>query len=323
MGTGKSSDMSALQVISAQEVAARCPYPALIAALRRGLDASLVVPERGAFELTGRGDSLLTMPAWRRGGLGGVKIVTVHPRNPALGLPSVQAQFLAFEVASGRMLAILDGTTLTNRRTAAVCALAVDLLARRDAARLLIVGTGALAAALAAAHTVAQPQASVEIAGRDATKLRALAARLQTEGIAVWVAGDLRGAVERADVIVTATTATEPFIRREWVRPGTHVSLMGAFTKDMAEVDQALVAAARIFADSRTSVIAKGGEIAQAIAAGAITESAIEDDLFGLVSRAAPIVRMPDDVTLFKSVGSAAFDLMAAELVLRGWRSPE
>jgi ornithine cyclodeaminase/alanine dehydrogenase-like protein (mu-crystallin family) len=307
-----------LKVIPAHEVAARSPYPALIAALRRGLDASLVVPERGAFELTGNGDSLLTMPAWRRGGLGGVKIVTVHPRNPAAGLPSVQAQFMAFEVASGRALAILDGTALTNRRTAAVSALSVELLARPDAARLLIVGTGALAEALATAHSVALPHATVEIAGRDATKVRALAARLQADGVTVQVAGDLRRAVEHADVIVTATTATQPFIQRDWVQPGTHLSLMGAFTKEMAEADQALVAAARIFADTRASVIAKGGEIAQAIASGAITERAIEDDLFGLVARDIPVARAPNDITLFKSVGSAAFDLVAAELILHG-----
>lgn len=307
-----------MKVILAHEVAARSPYPALIAALRRGLDASLVVPERGAFELTGNGDSLLTMPAWRCGGLGGVKIVTVHPRNPTIGLPSVQAQFMAFDVANGRALAILDGTALTNRRTAAVSALSVELLARRDAARLLIVGTGALAEALATAHSVALPHATVEIAGRDATKVRALAARLQADGVTVQVAGDLRRAVEHADVIVTATTATRPFIQREWVQPGTHLSLIGAFTQEMAEADQALVAAARIFADTRASVIAKGGEIAQAIASGAITERAIEDDLFGLVARDIPVARAPSDITLFKSVGSAAFDLVAAELILRG-----
>jgi ornithine cyclodeaminase len=93
---------------------------------------------------------------------------------------------------------------------------------------------------------------------------------------------------------------------------------MGAFTKEMAEADQALVAAARIFADTRASVIAKGGEIAQAIASGAITERAIEDDLFGLVARDIPVARAPNDITLFKSVGSAAFDLVAAELILHG-----
>ncbi len=318
MSTTQAIDGSALRVISAQEVAARSPYPALIAALKRGLDASLVVPERSAFDLTGKGDALLTMPAWRRNGLGGVKIVTVHPRNPVAGLPSVQAQFVAFDVANGRALAILDGTELTNRRTAAVSALSVELLGRSSAKHLLIVGSGALARALAAAHSVAQPHATVAIAGRDATKVRALTAQLRSDGLNVQDAGDLRSAVERADVIVTATTATQPFIQCEWVRPGTHLSLMGAFTKAMAEADQALVAAARIFADTRASVIAKGGEIAQAIAAGAITEEAIEDDLFGLVARAAPIVRGSNDITLFKSVGSAAFDLVAAELILHG-----
>ena len=307
-----------MKVLSAHDVAARSPYPALIDALKRGIDASLVVPQRGAFELTGRGDSLLTMPAWRRDGLGGVKIVTVHPRNPEAGLPSVQGQFVAFDVANGRVLAILDGPELTQRRTAAVAALSVDLLARPDATRLLIVGSGVLARALAAAHTVAQPRATIEIAGRDVTRVRGMAAQLHAEGVTVQVADDLRHAIQRADVIVTATTATKPFIRRDWVRPGTHLSLMGAFTTEMAEADQALVAAARLFADTREGVIAKGGEIAQAIATGAISARAIEDDLFGLVVRSVPVARGQDDITLFKSVGWAGFDLIAAELILRG-----
>ena len=306
-----------MRMLDAAEVAARSPYPALLAALEAGLDDTLVVPERGAFELTGQGDSLLTMPAWRRGGLGGVKIVTVHPRNPAAGLPSVQAQFFAFDTATGAPLALLDGTTLTNRRTAAVSALATQLLARSDAQHLLIVGAGALAQALAAAHLAVRTYSTATLHARDPAKGRAAARALQDQGLAIVAADDLEAAVAAADVIVVATTATAPIIRGAWVRPGTHVCLMGAFTKSMAEADVALLVAARLFADTRAGVVAKGGEVAQAIASGALAPEAIEDDLVGLVARTTPVARRPTDITVFKSVGSAAFDLVAAELILR------
>ena len=256
-----------MRMLDAADVAARSPYPALLAALQAGLDDTLVVPERGAFELTGQGDSLLTMPAWRRGGLGGVKIVTVHPRNPVAGLPSVQAQFFAFDTATGAPLALLDGTTLTNRRTAAVSALATQLLARSDAQHLLIVGAGALAQALAAAHLSVRTYADATLYARDPAKGRGRGrARCEQEGLAIVAGDDLATAVAAADVIVVATTATAPIIRGAWVRPGTHVCLMGAFTKTMAEADTALLVAARLFADTRAGVVAKGGEVAQAIA---------------------------------------------------------
>lgn len=306
-----------MRMLDAADVAARSPYPALLAALETGLDDTLVVPERGAFELTGQGDSLLTMPAWRRAGLGGVKIVTVHPRNPAAGLPSVQAQFFAFDTTTGAPLALLDGTTLTNRRTAAVSALATQLLARSDARHLLIVGAGALAQALAAAHLSVHAYASTTLYARDPAKARAAGRALQDQGLAIVVEDDLATAVSAADVIVVATTATAPIVHGAWVRPGTHLCLMGAFTKSMAEADLALLLAARLFADTRAGVVAKGGEVAQAIASGALAPEAIEDDLFGLVARDMPVPRRPEDITVFKSVGSAAFDLVAAELILR------
>jgi ornithine cyclodeaminase len=306
-----------MKVLAAAEVAARSPYPALVTALRAGLDDVLVVPERGVFDVTGRGDTLLTMPAWRPGGLGGVKIATVHPRNPAANLPSVQAQFFAFDTATGTPLALLDGTTLTNRRTAAVSALAVSLLARADSRRLLIVGAGALARAAAAAHLGVRDYDEAALFARDRAKAQAAVEALARDGVAIVAAPDLAAAVARADVIVTATTATTPFLRGAWVRPGAHVCLMGAFARTMAEADAELLGAARVFADTRAGVVAKGGEVAQAIAAGVFASAAIEDDLFGLVRRAAPVPRRPEDVTVFKSVGSAAFDLVAAELILR------
>lgn len=311
-----------MQTLDAAQVAAASPYPALIEALRTRLDARIATPERGHYDPSGRGDTLLTMPAWRTGGLTGVKLVTVYPRNRERDLPSLAAVYVAFDGGDGRALAVLDGTELTKRRTAAVSALAASFLARPDGRRMLVIGTGALAPELARAHASERSLERIAVWGRDPQKAARLAESLRGEGLPAESVTDLASATGAADIVAAATTATEPILRREWIRPGTHLSLVGAFTKAMAEADVATVAAARIFADTRAGVLAKGGEVAQAIERGLVAATAIEDDLFGLVAKGRLVARAPGDITLFKSVGSSAFDLVAAELVLQASIDP-
>lgn len=305
-----------MRVIDGPELERRTPYPALIAALRDRLAERLASPQRLILDPTGQGDALLLMPAWREGGLMVVKLVTVYPRNAEAGRPALDASVTVFDQRDGRLRAILDGVVLTVRRTAAASALGAALLARPDAATLLVIGTGALAPALARAHLAAQPGVRhVRVWGRTPAKAEALAAGLRAEGVDAAAAPDLDTAIAAADTIVTATTATQPIIRAESVRPGTHLSLVGAFTPAMAEAEPALMPRARVFADDRASILVKGGEVAQAIKAGLIAESAIEADLADLVRTAPP--RRPDEITVFKSVGFAALDLIATELALQ------
>lgn len=305
-----------MRVIDRAELARLTPYPLLADALRHRL-RGVVSPPRTHLDPTGRGDALLLMPAWREGGLIGVKLVTVYPGNAARGAPAVAAAYAAFAHADGRLLALLDGTVLTLRRTAAAAALAARLLARPDARSLLVCGTGALAPELARAHAALMPTlARILIWGRNETKARALATTLAAEGFPAEPVADLDAALAQADIVAAATTATAPFLRAAAVRPGTHLGLMGAFTPGMSEAEPALLARARLFADDRDAVLAKGGEVVQAIAAGLIAPAAIEADLAGLA--AAPPARAPADITVFKSVGFAALDLVAAELALRG-----
>jgi ornithine cyclodeaminase len=306
-----------MRVIDGPGLERLTPYPALIAALRDRLAERVASPQRLVLDPTGQGDALLLMPAWREGGLMVVKLVTVYPRNAAAGRPALDASVSVFDQRDGRLRAILDGVVLTVRRTAAASALGAALLARPDCTTLLVIGTGALAPALARAHLAAQPGLRrVRVWGRTAAKAEALAAGLRAEGIDAEAAPDLDAAIAGADTIVAATTATQPIIRAAAVRSGTHLSLVGAFTPAMAEAEPALMKRARLFADDRASILAKGGEVAQAIAAGLIAESAIEADLAGL-ARAGPPRRARDDITVFKSVGFAALDLIAAELALK------
>lgn len=305
-----------MRVIDGPELERLTPWPALLAALRDRLAAPLASPQRLILDPTGEGDALLLMPAWREGGLMVVKLVTVYPRNAAAGKPALAASVSVFDQRDGRLCALLDGMVLTVRRTAAASALAASLLARPDSATLLVIGTGALAPALARAHLAAQPNlARVRVWGRTPAKAEALAASLRGEGVEAAATPELDAALAEADTVVAATTATQPIIRAGSVRPGTHLSLVGAFTPAMAEAEPVLMPRARLFADDRASVLAKGGEVAQAIAAGLIAESAIEADLAELVRSVPP--RRRDDITVFKSVGFAALDLIAAELALK------
>lgn len=299
-----------MRILDAEAVAAATPYPALADALRRGLTQPIASPPRLVVDPTGAGDALLLMPAWRAaaaaGGITAVKLVTVYPREQ----PALDGIVVVFDQATGKVRAVLDGMAITNRRTAAAAALASSVLARRGAARLLVVGTGALAGPMAEAHRAIAGIAHVAIWGRNQARARALAQRIGAE-----VAEDLDAAVAAADVIAAATTATAPLIRADAVRAGAHLCLVGAFTPAMAEAEPALLPrAALIYADDRASVLAKGGEVFQAIRDGLIGAEAVRGGLAELC--AAPPVRADNAITVYKSVGFAALDLIATELAL-------
>lgn len=310
-----------MRVIDSATLAALTPYPALVEALARGLARPVESPPRVQLDPTGAGDALLLMPAWRPsgvvpGGLMGVKLVTAYPGNGAKGLPAVAASYTAFAQETGEVIAVLDGTELTLRRTAAAAALAAKWLAREGSRRLLVVGTGALSQPLARAHFAVLPGlAELRVWGRVAAKAARVAGMLAAEGINAAPAGALAGEVAAADVIVTATTAKEPLIAAGWVRPGTHLGLVGAFTPAMAEADPALLGRAELWADDREAVLAKGGEVVQAIAQRIIGPDAVRGDLASLARGPRP-VREREAITVFKSVGFAALDLVAAELAL-------
>ncbi len=305
-----------MHVIDAATLAGLTPYPALVSALARGLALPVESPARTHLDPTGAGDALLLMPAWRKGGLIGVKLVTAYPGNGARGLPAIAASYTAFRHATGEVIAVIDGTELTARRTAAAAALGAKWLAREGARRLLVLGTGALSAPLARAHCAVMPSlGEVRVWGRVAAKAAGVAELLAMEGIAAAPAGALAGEVAEADVIVAATTAARPFISAAWVRPGAHLGLVGAFPAALAEAEPALLPRTSLWADARAAVLAKGGEVTQAIAAGLIGAEAVRGDLASLARGGRP-ARGEDEITVFKSVGFAALDLIAAELAL-------
>ncbi len=261
------------------------------------------------------------MPAWQSGRFIIVKMVNVVPGNSARGLPAVAASVLVFDGVTGQPLAIIDGGELTARRTAAASALAADRLARRGASRLLIVGTGRIAANLIEAHAAVRRYETISIWGRSEDKAEALALRFKGLGGALEAVSDLQGAAGSADVIACATLASEPLIRGAWLRPGTHLDLVGAFRTDMREADsEAMVRAETIVVDTYAGALAEAGDILQPMNAGLFDRSHIAAELRELCLGEHPGRRSEEEITVFKSVGTALEDYAAAALLIENSR---
>lgn len=308
-----------MRVYSAAEVHAALPWAALAQTLETAFVASATeVPLRHAHAL-GEGGSLLLMPAWSGSALG-VKLVTVMPQAAAQGLPTVQASYLLSDRHSGAPLALLDGEALTVRRTAAASALAARHLARSDAGSLLMVGAGHLAPWLVRAHVALRPALlRITVWARRSEAAEALADLLRREGLAARAVTDLPAAAAQADIISCATTATLPPLQGAWLRPGTHLDLVGGFRRDMREIDDAAVArCAPIIVDTRAGALAEAGDLVQPLASGVISAAHISGDLAELLRGDCAGRTHDHQITLFKSVGTALEDLAAAQMVLRG-----
>jgi ornithine cyclodeaminase len=305
-----------MQVLTLEETRAALPFGPLIDALDAGFRAGAEVPLRHHHPMVNPGaadDMLLLMPAWQAAGWGGVKIVHVHPGNAGRGLPAIASSYILFDRVTGAHKLLLDGGELTARRTAAASALAARRLARPDSRRHLIVGAGRVGANLAQAYRAALPIEAVEVWSRTAASAEALAADLRAQGIPAVAAPDLQAAVGRADIVSCATLSRTPLIHGDWLHPGQHIDLIGSFTPEMREVDDAVMQRARIFLDTDHARI-ESGDIALPLAAGAITEADIEGTLEALCRDNRHPRRGPGEITLFKGVGSAVEDLSAAIL---------
>ena len=297
------------------------PYPLLVEALAQGLQQFAQTPARSFFSPNQDASCVMIMPAWRPHQMMGVKLVSVWPENNAKGESAVSAVYVVISCLDGRPLAVLDGTELTLRRTAAAAALAAKRLARENSETLAVLGTGSLSVPLVQAHTDTMRFKNVLVWGRQFHKTQRVVKQLKELGIEVRAMGDLEETLALSDVVAVATTATEPFLKADWVKPGTHISLVGAFTPQMAEAEPVLMARAQLFADCRASVLEKGGEVFQAIKQGLVLDSDIIADLAELTAQSDRNWRHDGQaITVFKSVGFALLDLIAAEVVMNDSR---
>jgi alanine dehydrogenase len=313
-----------VKLIEAAEVDAALEPLELIEALSTAFLAGCEMPVRHHHhvDVDGRaGGTLLLMPAWRESEMIGLKCLTVYPDNPAAGLPSIMGFYALMDATTGRLLALMDATVLTSKRTAAASALAASYLAREDAAHLLMVGTGTLAPHMVRAHAAVRPITRVTIFGRSPDKVQAMITALRDAPFEIAACDTLEPAVAAADIVCCVTTATAPLIHGAWLRPGTHVDLVGAYKPEMREADTAAVRKARVYVDSRAGAMHEAGDILIPLKEGAITESHVVAELFELVSGNKQGRVSREEITLFKSVGMALEDLAAAELVLAKLRA--
>jgi ornithine cyclodeaminase/alanine dehydrogenase-like protein (mu-crystallin family) len=288
---------------------ARLDWLALTEALAAG--HRLPRAEIGDTFLYRRTDTLLTRSAWIDGLGLAVKTATIFPANPGIDRPSINGGFCLYSDRDGTLDAVIDFHLVTKWKTAGDSLLAARLLARPDSRLILIVGAGTVARSLVQAYSAAFPQARFEVWNRSSDG----AARLARGLPGVTPVPDLEAAVRRADIVASATMTTDPLIRGEWLRPGQHLDLIGAYRSDMREADDAALKRARLFVDNRHTVLDHIGEFKTPLAQGIITRDDVVADYYDLDR----FRRDGDEITLFKNGGGAHLDLMTGRYILDAW----
>lgn len=315
-----------MHLYDAAATANALPFERLIPALRERFARGAQVPARHLHTIAGTGGQApaaltsLLMPAWcddAEGRFYGVKVINIAPGNAARGLPGLHASYLLHDAETGVPLALIDGDVLTARRTAAASALAAGWLAREDAAHLLVLGAGRIAALMPAAHAAVRPLRRVSVWARRAPAAEALAARWRAEGWAAEAVTDLNAALPAADIVSCATLATAPLVHGRLLRAGSHLDLIGSFTPAMREADDDCFRGAELYVDT-DEALTKSGDLLQPMAAGVFAAADVRGTLEALARGTARGRSGAGARTVFKSVGNALEDLAAAMLVWRG-----
>ena len=303
--------MTDIPNISFDEGEALLDWIALTDALAAGHD--LPKAEIGDTFLYRGKDTLLSRSAWIDGLGIAVKSATIFPGNPDREVPMVNGGVSLFDDETGTLAAIVDFHLVTKWKTAGDSLLAARRLARPDSENILIVGAGTQGRALHAAYSAAFPKGHFTVWNRTPKNAEAMAAELD-----INVATDLEQAVRAADIVTSATMSTDPLIKGDWLHPGQHIDLIGAYRPDMREADDTALRRSRVFVDSFDTTIGQIGEINIPLEAGTITRDHLIADYYDL----ARFTRQSDDeITLFKNGGGAHLDLMTARHILERWRA--
>lgn len=304
--------MSTIPIIPFAEGEALLDWIGLTDALAAGHD--LPRAEIGDTFLYRDPDTLLNRSAWIDGLGIAVKSATIFPGNPANNKPMVNGGVTLYSDTDGTLEAIVDFHLVTKWKTAGDSLTAARRLARPDSENILIVGAGTVGHSLHAAYSAAFPDARFTVWNRT----RANADKMAQEIEGLQVADDLETAVRAADIVTSATMSTEPLIKGDWLQPGQHVDLIGAYRPDMREVDDAALQKARVFVDSFDTTIGHIGEINIPLESGAITRDHLLADYYDINA----FKRTSDDeITLFKNGGGAHLDLMTSRYILDRWKA--
>jgi ornithine cyclodeaminase len=314
-------------VLNGEDVARLLPMPECIRVMRDALAAlargEALVPLRTIMRVPGVGGFLGLMPGYisphqgQEGALG-VKAVSVFPGNAKRGIDTHQGAVLLFEADTGRLSALMDGAAITAIRTAAVSGVATDLLARRDAGEVAILGAGVQARTHIEAIAAVRPLRQVRIWSRNPEHAAALALELRPRfQFPIEAAASVEAAVREADIVATVTASPEPILERGWLKQGVHINAVGSSIPTSREIDTATMVAARVFVDLRESALAEAGDLLIPMLEGAVKGDHIQSELGDVIIGKDPGRRSPSELTLFKSLGLAVEDVASAAYIVR------
>ncbi|MCL1078111.1 ornithine cyclodeaminase family protein [Parashewanella spongiae] len=308
-------------IIPAEVVHNSLTFADLIQTLQLTFSKPFSMPQRKVYELdenSSSHDAFAVLPSWNDETIA-VKAFTYLPDNPkqSADLKSIYAQIMIFDRSTGLPQAVVDGTSATYWRTAAVSALACDYLARSDASTLLICGTGNLAAYMALAHASVRNIKEIKVWGRSSNKIQHVVDEIlqKRPDIIVSESQSLEDDVPWADIISCATRSPVPLFSSSLVTEGTHVDLVGNHVKTCREVDTQLVVRSEVYVDAKVNTFSEAGELLMPVKEGAFNLDEVKGELSQLCKGDVYGRDNDKDITLFKSVGTALADLACAQLV--------
>lgn len=308
-----------MQIIDKTQIDNALNFETLITAMQNGFAHDFGMPKRNVYQLDtndSNHDAFAVLPAWNEQVIG-VKAFTYFPNNALSGYESLYSKIMLFSRQHGEPLALVDGTRITLWRTAAVSALASRYLSREDSRHLVFYGSGNLAEYMIRAHLTVRNIKRVTLIARNVQKVTALQAQLQAayKDIEFVIGQSNEATIYSADIISCATGSTVPLFDGNWLKGGTHVDLIGNHNSDARECDSQTISRSKVYVDSRANVLAEAGELLIPIKEGTFSEDNVCAELAQLAQQNSYARFNETDITLFKSVGTALSDLVAANHV--------
>jgi 1-pyrroline-2-carboxylate reductase [NAD(P)H] len=310
-----------MNIINTEQVQTNLSFAQLIPLLKESFAKPFHMPQRQVHALAtedeSNHDAFALLPSWNDEVIGN-KMFTYFPNNSVKhDLPGLFSKIMLFRRETGEPLALVDGTSVTYWRTAAISALASQLLSREDSQHLMLFGTGNLAAYLLHAHISVRDLNKVTIWGRSAIKVQQLINEFSAlyPNISFYTSLDVVQEIPYVDIICCATGAKTPLFDGELVSKGCHIDCLGNHMANARECDSVVVSKARVYVDSLANTLNEAGELLIPIAEGVFKADDIVGELADMCKQPNILRQSTDEITLFKSVGTAISDLVAAYLV--------
>ena len=308
-----------MKFISAQNIKRIINIKGLINELENTYRNDSFVPLRQVYDIIPQNNAaqMMVMPAFSIDGYYGVKLLNVFPNNPSVGLPRVKALYVLYEQKNGEIKLILDGTEITKQRTAAMSAIASKFLSKINSKTLLVIGTGVLVSNMINAHCSVRPIENILIWGRNINKVKKIVKMYKSSNIKVSAIDSLEEACGIADIITSVTSAKKEFIKGSWLNNSVHIDLLGAHTRDMAELDPYGFSLGEIYVDDKEAALIEAGDLMRSIKLGFISKNDIKADIKQLIISNDLKRDKKDKVTIYKSVGHALSDLACANYIYK------